>query len=254
MNVSIKKMTSSQFKTYLKDKHEKVDLNELSDEELVIALKDSNFNLDGIEFEPLTIERVKLFLKNSEALKILAEETTQETSTNLANKLSDNLNFNKLNVKDLSKIINGFFLIDNELLEKYKIEKTYETLNDRYGFPYAYRVLYHIDKSVGLNFKEITLSLNNEFRRINGIYASDFTKDYFEKNNIEFKEEKEKIIPVGLIECYNENLSKNTFSIIFQDIKDIYKAKDIVLNFERALALRCEALEFINKFNINIFE
>nr|BDA26863.1 hypothetical protein CPBEC2_30920 [Clostridium perfringens] len=141
----------------------------------------------------------------------------------------------------------------DELFKKYGIQKEYKTIKNRMGFPLGYAVNYKSSNNA-IKFKANMVTPNYCDFSINGILATNFNKKYLDDNKIEFKEDKNKIIPLGLIECYSTLFIKQTFAIIFSSIEEIYNSKEIIENFERALYLRCEALEFIDNFEINIFE
>ncbi|MDU2073141.1 hypothetical protein ACV3P0_12550 [Clostridium perfringens] len=140
----------------------------------------------------------------------------------------------------------------DKIFDKYKINKNYKIARNRTGFPMCYLVEYSVEPSSSIRFKDLIVSLD-PYIRINGIEAKNFTNEFFEKNKIQIKEEKEKIIPLGLIECCSDS-RKYKFSIAFSTMEEVYNSKEIIDNFEKALKLRCDALDFISNFEGNIFE
>lgn len=141
----------------------------------------------------------------------------------------------------------------NKLLEEYGVEKRYDVIKDKMNKPIGYIVKYDINNN-DIKFIDNCVKLSEFFTHFNGIRADNFNKDFFDNNNISIKNENDRIIPVGLIECYNSKYMKKDFSIYFSSMREVYNSKEIIENFERALYLRCEALEFIDNFEINIFE
>ncbi|EDT25438.1 hypothetical protein [Clostridium perfringens] len=143
----------------------------------------------------------------------------------------------------------------NKLLEKYVVEKKYDVIRDNINKPIGYIVKYYINSNNNaIKFIDNPIKLGKLFKRFNGIKADNFNKDFFESSNINIKEEDDRIIPVGLIECYSDKYIQDNFSIYFGSMRDIYNSKEIIENFERAIYLRCEALEFIDNFEVNIFK
>lgn len=146
----------------------------------------------------------------------------------------------------------------NKLLEKYGVEKKYDVIRNNMNKPIGYIVKYYINSNNNaIKFIDNPIKLGELFKYFNGIKADNFNKGFFESININIKEENDRIIPLGLIECYspswNSKYIQDNFSIYFGSMRDIYNSKEIIGNFDRAIYLRCEALEFIENFEVNMF-